>query len=174
MPGSPGHLVRRFLDVVSARPLTHSEVDFVNDRLTPALADVFFAQNAADQRHGFHAAQVVETGGGEPDTVVAALVHDIGKRHARLGAIGRSVASVLIILRLPLPERMRAYRDHGLTGAAELARAGAPPLAIDFAMHHHGRKPPTIESELWDLLVEADEPPKTVGRARRPITSTGT
>lgn len=174
MPGSPGHLVRRFFDVVSARPLTVSEADIVQERLTQELAEVFFAQSPADQRHGFHAAQVVMGGGGASDSVVAALVHDIGKRHARLGAIGRSIASLLIILRLPLTARMRAYRDHGLIGAAELARIGAPSLAIDFAMHHHGRRPPTIDAHVWDLLVEADEPPKTVGTTRWRITSSDT
>ncbi len=171
MPGSPGHLVRRFFDVVSARPLDASERTTVESWLTPPLAEVFFAQNAADQRHGLHAAQVVLAGGGAADTVVAALLHDIGKRNARLGAIGRSVASILIILRLPLTERMRAYRDHGMTGAVELARLGAPALAIDFALHHHGRRPPTIDPEIWDLLVAADEPRKMVGGE---ITSSGT
>ena len=174
MPGSPGHLARRFFDVVSAQPLTSSEVEIVNERLRSELAEVFFAQSPADQRHGFHAAQIASVRGGAPDTVVAALLHDIGKRHARLGAIGRSVASVLIVLHLPLTERMRAYRDHGLTGAVELARIGAPSLAIDFAMHHHGRKPPTIDHDMWDLLVEADEPPKALGRRHGRITSTGT
>lgn len=171
MPGTPGHLVKRFFDVVSARSLNASERGAVEAWLTPQLADVFFAQNAADQRHGLHAAQVVVRGGGSSDTVVAALVHDIGKRHARLGAIGRSVASILIVFRLPLTERMRAYRDHGMTGAAELERLGAPSLAIDFALHHHRRRPPTIDPDVWDLLVAADEPRKVVGGE---ITSGGT
>ncbi len=171
MPGSPGHLVRRFFDVVSSRPLDPSERGVVEAWLTPQLAEVFFAQNAADQRHGLHAAQVVISGGGGSEAVVAGLVHDIGKRHARLGAIGRSMASILIILRLPLTGRMRAYRDHGMSGAAELAKLGAPSLAIDFALHHHRRRPPTIEPEVWELLVAADEPRKMVGGA---ITSNGT
>lgn len=174
MPGSPTHLVRRFFDVLFAKPLAPAEAEAVRGWVTPELAEVFFAQGHADQRHGLEAARFVEAGGGDRDVVVAALLHDVGKRHARLGVIGRSVASLLILARLPLTSRMRAYRDHGLSGAAELVRLGAPPVAIDFAMHHHGRRPPTIEPALWDLLVAADEPPKTAGRSGGRITSPGT
>lgn len=128
------------------------------------MSAVFFAQGTADQRHGLHAASVVMGGGGAADTIVAALLHDIGKRNARLGVVGRSIASILILLRMPLTSRMRAYRDHGISGAAELARLGAPSLAVDFALHHHGRRPPTIPPDVWDLLVAADEPRKVTGR----------
>lgn len=172
MPGSPAHLFRRFFDVASAKPLTQSEQRAVKSWLTPELAGVFFAQQPADQRHGYHAALVVVADGSENrDTIVAALLHDVGKRHAQLGLVGRSVASLMILAGLPLSSRMRAYRDHGLSGAGELARLGAPSLAIDFAMHHHGSRPPTIDPATWRILVEADQPPKTMSRHRGRITS---
>lgn len=172
MPGSPAHLFRRFFDVASARPLTPSEQSAVRSWLTPELAGIFLAQQSADQRHGYHAALVVVADGGQDrDTIVAALLHDVGKRQARLGVVGRSLASLMILTGLPLSNRMRAYRDHGLNGAGELARLGAPSLAIDFAMHHHGRRPPTIDPATWKLLVDADQPPKTMSRHRGRITS---
>lgn len=127
--------------------------------LTPDLADLFFSQNDADQRHGYHAAlSVIASGVEDGEVIAAALVHDVGKRHARLGIIGRSVVSVLILLGLPLPDRLRVYRDHGIVAARELAGLGASPLAIDFAMHHHGKRPPTIDPATWDVLVAADQP----------------
>jgi hypothetical protein len=172
LPGSPAHLFRRFFDVASAKPLTDSERAAVRSWITPELADVFFEQSPADQRHGYHAALViVAADGSDHEVVVAALLHDVGKRHARLGVLGRSVASLMILFGLPLGDRMRVYRDHGLTGAGELARLGAPALAIDFAMHHHGKRPPTIDPATWQLLAAADQPPKA--RSRRPgrITS---
>jgi putative nucleotidyltransferase with HDIG domain len=173
LPGSPAHLVTRFFDIAGARPLTASERAAVEKLLTPELSDVFFAQSDPDQRHGYHAAATVLAAGVDrQDVVVAALLHDIGKRHARLGLIGRSVASVLILLRLPLSERMQSYRDHGLIAARELGALGAPSLAIDFAMHHHGPRPPTIDAAEWDVLVSADQAPKPSAGGKPGITST--
>lgn len=172
MPGSPAHLFRRFFDVAGARPLTVSERAAVTDWLDEATTPIFFAQHHADQRHGYHAAlTVVAAGSTGPDVIAAALLHDVGKRHARLGLWGRSLASILIVLGLPLGRRMTAYRDHGLIGARELGAVGAPSLAIDFAMHHHRSRPPTIDPATWDLLVRADQPPKASPGGRTRITS---
>jgi len=162
VPGSLGHLTGRFFDVLFSRPLTGREISAVARWLRPDEADLFFAQADADQRHGYHAALVVVAAGGEDATVVrAALLHDVGKRHSRLGVIGRSLASVLIGLRVPLTSRMRAYRDHGEIGASELAAVGCEDLVVDFAREHHGARPPSIDRETWELLQRADQPPKT-------------
>ena len=172
MPGSPAHLFSRFFDVASARALTSSERSAVSSWLDPELGELFFHQGDADQRHGYHSAlHVIAAGEGKSDVIQAALLHDVGKRHAGLGVVGRSLASLLILFRRPLSQSMRAYRDHGLMAARELGARGAPSLAIDFAMHHHGDRPPTIDPETWVLLVAADEPPKTLSSLRVRITS---
>lgn len=174
MPGSPAHLVHRFFDVLTASALTETERSEVRGWLPGELADTFFAQGPADQRHGFEAARsVIDENGSASDMVVAALMHDVGKRHAALGLVGRSVASILILLRLPLTSRMRAYRDHGVLAARELSALGGPPLAIDFALHHHGERPATIEPETWGRLVAADRA-KAVSRLRGRISSKST
>jgi hypothetical protein len=171
LPGSPAHLFSRFFDVASARPLTNSERSAVSSWLDPELAELFFAQADTDQRHGYHAAlHVIAAGEKGAEVLQAALLHDVGKRHAGLGVVGRSLASLLIIFGLPLSESMRAYRDHGLLAARELGGLGVPSLAIDFAMHHHGDRPPTIDPQTWALLVAADEPPKTLSSVRLQIT----
>lgn len=175
MPGSAAHLIRRFLDVATARRLTGAESAMVSGWLTPELAELFFAQNRADRRHGHHAAlSVIASGVEDRDVVIAALMHDIGKRHARLGIVGRSLASVLILLGLPLTDRMRAYRDHGLIGARELGSVSAPALAIDFAIHHHRERPESIDPGTWETLISADQPPKASSKLARRITSTAT
>ncbi len=162
MPGSLSHLTRRFFDVLFSKPLRDDEIDAVRKWLSPAEAAVFFSQAGPDQRHGYHAAMVVVGFGEEDVTVVrAALLHDVGKRHARLGLIGRSLASVLIRLRLPLTSRARLYRDHGEIGADDLARLGCETVVVDFARNHHRKRPISISRTHWELLQLADQPPKT-------------
>ncbi len=159
MPGTLVHLSSRFFDVLLAKPLDSAERATVEWWLpTPELIGIFFDQPVADQRHGYEAALIVLQSDADRDTVVAAVMHDTGKRHASLGLVGRVVASLLIKLRLPLTERMRLYRDHEITAARELAGAGAPPLAIDFALHHHHERPDSIPTEVWETLIQADQP----------------
>lgn len=144
--------------------------------LSPELAELFFEQNAPDQRHAYHGAlTVVAAGVTDHDVIAAALLHDVGKRHAGLGPIRRSIATVLMALGAPLSERMAAYRDHGLLGARDLAAVGAPSLAIEFALHHQREeRPPGFDPASWSLLMDADKPPKTSAMLGRRITSIGT
>lgn len=121
------------------------------------LTEAFFSQPAVDQRHGIESAQWVLDHGGRADMVVAALVHDIGKRHARLGTIARSLVSAASKLGLPTGTRGRRYLTHGVEGAGELEAAGAPTLAVEFARHHHAARPASIPQQDWDLLVASDE-----------------
>ena len=165
MPGSPTHLVRRFFDVATARPLDAFERQLVELWLPAPLFEIFSDQPEYDQRHGYEAAlAVIAEGFDDADVVTAALLHDVGKRHAGLGLIGRSVASLLILAGVSLSERFTIYRDHGLVAARELGERGAPSLAIDFALHHHGERPSTIPPDVWEVLVAADQPAKTLGR----------
>jgi putative nucleotidyltransferase with HDIG domain len=151
--------------VLRARSLLEFEQDAVRQWLSEPECSLFFAQAPADQRHGYSAAlTVVASGSIDMVTVRAALLHDVGKRHARLGVIGRVLASVLILLHLPLRGRLGVYRDHGEIAASELAAIGAEQLVVDFARHHHRSRPITIDVSTWDLLQKADQPPKTRAR----------
>lgn len=157
MPGPWSHLAVRFFDVVTSRSLRPDEHGMVRSWLrTEVETEAFFAQSVADQRHGFASARhVAEVVPGRPDLVRAALLHDVGKRHAHLGAIQRVLASVAIRLRLPMPERWRQYRDHGPAAAEELA--GAELVVTEFARHHHGARPPSISVDDWEILVASDQ-----------------
>ena len=118
-----------------------------------AEEEVFFAQSRADQRHAYEAGRRV----GELRQVVrAALLHDIGKRHAGLGLIGRVLVSAVAKLSLPVGRRGSLYLDHGGLAAAELTALGAEPLVVEFARDHHGERPATISPEVWTMLIRAD------------------
>jgi hypothetical protein len=169
MPGSYGHLASRFFDYLRARPLDDAETLAVRSVLSDAEARLFFDQTPRDQAHGYAAAMFVRsTDVNRVETVKAALLHDIGKRQARLGLLGRVLASVMIKLGLPLSRRMADYRDHGPIGAAELGDAGSASLVVEFARNHHASRPEAVGEEDWNLLQEADIPANArLARMRR-------
>ena len=152
------HLFWRFIEVLAARPLSPREQTEVAALLRDPERDLFWRQPAADQRHCLEAARrVLSAAPGRRELARAALLHDVGKRHARLGVIGRSLASGLELVRLPAPGRLNAYLQHGPIGADELRSVGAEGLVVAFTEHHHGTRPAHIQQDDWMLLLEADE-----------------
>jgi hypothetical protein len=151
------HLARRCFGVLRSRPLTPDEQQRAAALLRPAEAALFWAQAVPDQRHGLESALALQrTEPGRQDLMRAALLHDIGKRHARLGVLGRVGASLLEIIRLPAPGRLGMYLDHGDLGAAELEAAGSDPLTVAFARFHHASRPSGIDPADWALLIATD------------------
>ena len=147
------HLSARFFDVVSARPLDPSETQEVRDLLESGEAALFFAQTAADQRHGLEGARAV---GGSRRLIRTALLHDVGKRHARLGPLGRVVATLLAMLRIPLSGRMAQYDQHGAIGADELSDLGEPDRMLEYVRFHHTSMPAGYPADEWSSLQGAD------------------
>ena len=150
------------LDVVSSPRLSPSEQAEVAEYLrSPAERDLFWDQPRADQRHALASARsVLAACPDRSDMVRAALLHDVGKRHSRLGPVGRSWAVVSGALNRP-SERTAAYLDHGRLGSTELDRAGAEPLVVNYARDHHRSRPAEISPQDWAVLQAADraEPP---------------
>lgn len=156
MPGSWSHLARRFIWSLRVHSLTEAEREAVTSLLDGPILEAFFEQSHADQRHGLDAARLAARHRGSSELVVAALVHDIGKRHARLGVVGRSLASVCARLGLPAPGRLGTYLDHPRLGAEELEGFGASTLIVAFTRSHHGGRPSSIAESDWQVLVAAD------------------
>ena len=149
------HLVRRFFGYVLARPLSPSEQQQVQSALSPQLCELFFSQAPQDQRHAIQVLERVSSN--DPALAEAALLHDIGKRGLRIGAVERSLATVAGATSMPMPERWRRYLDHGAAGGDLLESAGAGNLAIAFARFHPGPVPEGIDDEVWALLTAADD-----------------
>jgi hypothetical protein len=151
------HLIRRFLQVVRARPLSPADQIEVTRLLYPREAPLFWSQPAVDQRHGLACARTLaDTAPGRRDLVAAALLHDLGKRGPGLGPIGRSLASALALARIPTRGRLAAYLEHGPAGAAQLEAIGAEAIVVAYARHHHHQRPPEVSSVDWGLLAAAD------------------
>lgn len=155
--GRIGHLIRRFFGFLRARPPTPGEQALLAELLSDAEASLYWEQQYQDQRHSLEvASRVAAMLEADPAVLRAALLHDVGKRRSRLGAVSRSLATVLGSAGLPMPERFVAYRAHGALGARELAEIGCEPLVVEFARWHPGRAPDGIDPNAWDALVDAD------------------
>ncbi len=156
--GSWWHLAFRFFQMAFARRLSPTEQLSVAALLFSAdESRLFYAQSDRDQRHGYDAAMYVASKFSERlELQRAALFHDAGKRHAALGVVGRSIASFSMKLRLPDSRRVKLYRDHGILVAAELRGMGVEPMVSDYAEHHHGQRPRSINEHDWLLLHASD------------------
>ena len=148
------HLIKRFFGHLTARPLTPAEHARIAGVLPPELLAIFDAMHHPDQRHSY---TVWVRADARPDLAQAALLHDVGKIDGPKGAVTRSIATVLIHLRLPLPGGWTIYRDHGPIGSEVLSRHGADPLAIVFAELHPSPAPQGVEEADWNLLLQADD-----------------
>jgi hypothetical protein len=125
--------------------------------LRPEEASLFWEQDAVDQRHAFDVARRVQRRlGDDRSALTAALLHDVGKRHSDTGPIGRSLATILDGLHLPLPADWRRYRDHGVLGAADLEELAADPLSVEFARGEID-KVAAVDRAKWDVLRAADD-----------------
>ena len=152
------HLVLRFFGHYRARPLNPEEQRYVHDHLSAPCAELFWKQSVPDQRHAIIVAGRVEaTFPGDAPMIEAALLHDIGKWRPNPGAIARSIATILALMRLPMTKRMWAYRDHGPRGAAELEQARCGELSVEFARLHPAPPPDGLDEHRWEVLMEADE-----------------
>ncbi|MFP5332755.1 MAG: hypothetical protein ACLGHX_10405 [Acidimicrobiia bacterium] len=164
MPGTWAHLARRFFWTLGAPDLTAAEYDTLAEVLTAPQFELFCQQPGPDRRHGYQTMMAVSAATGDTEMLRAAALHDVGKRHAGLGVLGRSMASLLAKLRLPTPGRYGRYLDHGQIGADELAAVRSSALVVHFTKHHHGSRPDSVDEPTWNLLQAADG--EVVGRSQ--------
>jgi hypothetical protein len=171
------HRVARFVRSLRAVPTSPVEDAWAAGHLTPGEQVLYAAMPSVDRRHAVDGARAVLTAVPDPghDTigaaVEAALVHDVGKRHAHLGTVGRSLATVAgwavrsdtrrsaWARRSGWRGRVGAYLRHDVVGADEVAAAGGSALAVAWtAGHHDPARVAALDAptELIRALVAAD------------------
>jgi hypothetical protein len=151
------HLVRRFFGFLNALPLSPREQAEVCGLLTGTEAALFWEQRDEDQRHALQVThRALKDRPGDREVATAALLHDVGKRRVRMGAVQRSLATTFDHVGFPMPHSYRTYCNHGVLGAGDLEEAGSGALAVEFARHHPSGVPPGIDGRQWQALLDAD------------------
>lgn len=157
--GQLTHLVLRFFTSVFALPPRPAEEAWVDERLGDGEFALWAAQPRYDRRHTLRVARRVDrlltARGDRDDWVAAALLHDVGKIEARLGVVGRSVATLVggVVGRRRmagwrhepgLRGRFGRYAAHGEIGGELVRGVGGREAAARWAEVHHlvgGRNP---------------------------------
>jgi hypothetical protein len=139
------HLSARFFASIRAREPDAADVAWVRLALTPAEFAVWQTLGRADRAESVAVGRAFARDRGSnvaPVYLAAALLHDVGKTEAHLGAIGRSGATVIggVVSHgraRGYPNRIGRYIAHDDLGAARLEAAGARPEPVAWARVHH-------------------------------------
>ncbi len=154
---------------LTARPLAESDLDLIDQILTPAEKSLFEQYSTNDQNHAIRVVRLVMS---NPQSCVAlqkaALLHDVGKvKVGRLSVIDRSVAVALKRLlpkrskmwgiidlnqasRFQIPSIVRA--QHADWGADMVKAAGGDELTVALIRRHQDKIEPNHDLD-EDLLL---------------------
>jgi putative nucleotidyltransferase with HDIG domain len=166
----PGHLLRRFVSSLRARPLDEADLEFVRRSLRPEELDCWERLGRADRAESVATGRAVARTLGadaDPRWIAAALLHDVGKAETTFGVIRRSVATV--VATGVGARRARTWRgafgryvNHDELGASRLREAGARPEAVAWAAAHHRAErwsETGVPVEICEILAAADGEP---------------
>ena len=145
--------VRRFFASFHPR-LEVGDRSLAEEWLTPRQLALFGSQSGADQKHSIAVARLLlRSGYSSRDLIVAALLHDVGKREATFTpwyrtAIVVAEACAPWLLRL-LARRRRsgvlapfwAHAAHADSGSELASRAGVSERVAFLIRRHHTRRP---------------------------------
>jgi putative nucleotidyltransferase with HDIG domain len=145
------HYVARFFTSLSRRPPDPADEAWVRATVTAAEWPLYARLDHPDRRHSvFSGRELVRILGADADPVLvrASILHDVGKVHAHLGTVGRSVSTVLAHTlggdrvrgwadRSGWRGRCGRYETHSERGAEELRAVGSPDVVVAWAAEHH-------------------------------------
>ncbi len=166
--------MRQFWMALRVSTLNDNDQALVEETLTPKQQKLFARMQLSEQHHALRVLNMLrEQDETDPDLMVAALLHDVGKSRYRL----RLWERVLIVLgRAFCPERVDRWgraslswwnrpfvvaEQHPDWGASLALEAGCSPLAVDLIRYHQAESPPQSasprERRSLFLLQEADD-----------------
>lgn len=138
----------------------------VRGRFTPAQWELFLQMQPADQRHALRIFQrLVRQGENQPDLLLAALLHDVGKLRYRLNPLERAMVVLVEAIQpgqakrwgsLPpagwddLPGWRKAFilaAQHADWGAEMAGQVGATSLTVTLIRYHH--QPTRLKDDEW-------------------------
>lgn len=171
------HLVRRFAGSLRPGPPRRSEAEWAEARLIPSEVELWRRLSNADRRHSVRVARRVERllagseAHGDDRWLAAAMLHDVGKLDAGLGAFGRVGATLagaaaghdlaeVWSTRRGVTRRVGLYLRHPELGETRLRLAGAREEVARWAGAHHDprrREQLDFPRRVVAALLEADD-----------------
>jgi putative nucleotidyltransferase with HDIG domain len=155
------HLTLRFVGSLWPFAPSAKQVAWAESLLQPGEASVWRRMPRTDRRESIAvarrvAAELSAANGASDDVLAAALLHDVGKSEARLGTVGRALATLAGATaghgmarawqqQGGVRRRYGLYLRHADVGAGMLQMADARRVAIEWAEHHH-------HPERWERL----------------------
>lgn len=167
-----GYRLRQLRENLTARPLSWEAQCEVAAYLSTAEQRLFESFSPADQWHSYRVFRTLRTTGyNQPDLLVAALLHDIGKTRCPLSAWDRTV---IVVGQALAPQRARAWGSGSLEswrrpfvvrarhpewGAKMAEAAGSRPAVVELIRRHQETIPePVVEADiLLFRLHQADD-----------------
>lgn len=142
-PAELAHLARRLFTVVRGGDADPADHAWAQDRLPPALAALWAAQDPTDRRHSVAVARAVlrqaDADGSTPPpwVVPAALLHDVGKTGTGGIAVRVSAGVLELVGVRSAPGAVGRYLAYPARGADRLRDAGAAREVVAWAAQHH-------------------------------------